>query len=491
MAGPIILQVNMTNIDVSVNVDVHLDPGAAFVETDAARPPVAPTTAGPHRYTIYVPNNDQSIVNVGQGVTGDTRIKDTGITGKTNSHIHWEVKGKANKTLVTLGGPATDSVLTAFDATVPTKSTGYAMVTDGPAWHDSKGQHYMVSRTADVIIRTHGEKKTAALHSDTGDISIAAGHKIAIGAKGEVWVGADVDGTVEDKKFEKVIDGEVGKWLANKAAKTVMTAADTYYSWAAVAAKAADVQKKAKDGKDGWETETNWSKAKFIIDIAKIASTVGRYATEFFVPGKVSIVATTFAGMTGNIAASIYGNLSASVTSVLSASLLGGTASVKGFLWTSVWSGIGTSIKSIKDVEVKADKGKTKVQAKKDVEISSETTTVKVTGEQFVQVNSVSQVVFIHGKVGTYMGAAGSEGYGAYALEKELSLGKFTSCGDFKNVSPVSEEGIMLSPDHHDFEHHGAKVTLKKGEMLLKAKKAYTMQTDGNAKIEAVKVLIG
>lgn len=446
----------------------------------------AAPTNDPNRYTVHVPFD---LTTLSLGKESSRWIKDPGITGRTKHHIHFHTTEEP-KTMVSLGGPAANEGFDGFDGGVIKKNAGFSMVTDGNAWLDAKKQVYVVSRTEDVIIRTHAAK-TAALHSDLGDVSIAAKKKVSMGTVGDIWIGADIAGHVEDKKFEKVIDGEVGKWIANKSAKTLLTAVDTYYSAAAVFAKAADVEKKSKDGVSGWELEDNWSKAKFIVDLVKVSSTISRYATEFTSEGKVSIMASTFAGMTGNIAASVFGNLSASLTSLLSASVLGGTASVKGILWTSIWSGVQTSIKSIKDVEVKAEKGKVKITGKKETEIIAQDGPMKVTGEKEVYVSSATKCVVVHAPKVVAIAAGDANGFGLRAEADWVFVGKMSTPKNFVGMGKEPQLGIEFTNDKVEMRKESSGLTLDGSLALLESPEIKLHAKDSNVTVNGAKILLG
>lgn len=446
----------------------------------------APPTGDPNRYTVYVPFD---LTTFSLGKESSRWIRDPGITGRTQHHVHFHTT-ETPKTMISLGGPAAHEGFAGFDGDVIKRNGGFSMVTDGNAWLDAKKQFYVVSRTEDVIIRT-AAAKTAALHSDLGDVSIAAKKKVSIGTAGDIWIGADTDGHVEDKKFEKVVDSEVGKWIANKTVKTMLTAVDTYFAAEAVFLKAADVEKKSKDGVSGWDTETNWSKAKFIVDLGKVASTIARYATEFTLEGKVSIMATSFAGMTGNVAASVFGNLSASLTSLVSASVLGGSASMKGILWTSVWSGVQTSIKSIKDVEIKAEKGKLKASGKTDAEVVCQSGPLKLTGDTDVRLSSATTSVVVHAPKVASIAAGDGNGYGVRAEPEWIFVGKMSSPKNFMGMSKDPDSGLEITPDKIEIRQKQSAITFDGSLALLEAPEIKLHAKDSNVTINGAKILIG
>src|SRR5262245_16013822 len=108
------------------------DPDLAKDAAKSNRPDVATPTGGPHRLTFIVPSPDKTKVNFGQKCP--THIDDVGITGQTDTHVHWHTQ-VAKPTLVTLGGPATSVGITSTDANLAKRIEGYGMFTDGQAWH--------------------------------------------------------------------------------------------------------------------------------------------------------------------------------------------------------------------------------------------------------------------------------------------------------------------------------------------------------------------
>ena len=466
----------------------------ANMETDAVAP--ANPTAGPHRVTFVVPSPDHTTVSF--GAAASTRINDPGITGRTDTHVHWHVAtGDTTQGVVILGQGSQDVRLTDYDGSVVSTVNGYALVTYGDAWHDAKGQQYIVSRENDIVVRTSGAQKTAVVQSDTGKVLVSGGGDISVGTKGSMWLGADPDATIEDKKFKKVFDGDVGKWISNKAVKAGMTLADLYFSWLPIAAKAEDVEKRAAKGEGGWEIEKNWDKAKFLVDMTKIASTITRYATEFVVPGKVSMFASTYAGMTGVIGASMFGNLSASVSSLLSASVLGGTSSVKGFLWTSIWSGVQTSVKSIKNVELKGENGEAKVIGKTEVQVVCGSGPVRVQGEKDARVNSVTGAAALHGATMAYVGAGKVTGFGVKANTSGIDVGRISSAARVFNGSGAefdAKNKIHIKQDELCATIGSSKLTMTPDRVQLEAKSAHGLKVSKNGNVDLKskgKVLIG
>src|SRR4051812_49101371 len=80
---------------------------ADTVDVDKDTVTVAKPTTGPNRYTIHVPTET---TRLSAGAASGHWVTDKGITGYTDSHVHFETKAKA-KTVVSLGGPAETSAI--------------------------------------------------------------------------------------------------------------------------------------------------------------------------------------------------------------------------------------------------------------------------------------------------------------------------------------------------------------------------------------------
>jgi hypothetical protein len=132
------------------------DPDLVDKEKDNT-PPIATPTKGPHRMTFVVPHDDESVVNIGKADPGAHRINETGITGMTKSHIHWQTTEEP-KTIISLGKPAPSLTVASSHENLIATIKGYGLFTEANAWHDAKEQFYMVSRTEDISMRTMGKK---------------------------------------------------------------------------------------------------------------------------------------------------------------------------------------------------------------------------------------------------------------------------------------------------------------------------------------------
>jgi hypothetical protein len=112
------------------------DPPAGFDPSEASRPEPAKPTAGPHRYTIYVPYDEKARINVG---APHPDHGEPGIAMRTKTHFHAWV-GDGLDTSLSLGAPATT---TCFGTNRETY--GYALATAGHSNHIAAFQVAMTS----------------------------------------------------------------------------------------------------------------------------------------------------------------------------------------------------------------------------------------------------------------------------------------------------------------------------------------------------------
>lgn len=470
-----------------------LDPGTAGMLDAEVTPKAGKQTHDEHRLSFLLPNSDATALHLGAETKGG---KDRGIRGLTEKHVHFEVTSE-NKTLITLGGPMQETKFPAGDGnTAATGTKGYAMATEGTAWHVAAKQHVLKSITDDLLLASEGQGKTAALHSLHGPVSIAGDDDVSMGTPANVWIGADPGGVVKQAKFQKGFEDGWSKFFANKCEKGLMSLLDLTQSMHALITKEMSVAAAAKEGQNGWENESNWSKAKQLVDLGKVISLVVRWCADNLdsnAAGKVSIAATTFASITGDIAASLYGNLSASVTSPVSASLLGGTASVKGLVWGSLWSAVGTSVKSLKDVDIKAENGELKMKGGKTAELSTGGT-LKLAGKKNAQL-CADVTAFVHGKAETQVACgAESEGTGLLMKPDALWLGKMQDPSKLDGIVDDKQRLEINAKDKVIFlgmEERGLKIETSKVMLRHNSGACGLVMDDSGTEIDGAKLLFG
>lgn len=458
----------------------------------ASRPAAASPTSGPHRYTIVVPNaggnGENSIVNIGQAAL--SRINDTGITGKTKSHVHWHTTEAATMTLVSLGIHTNEGFAGLDGTNWQAVNTGFMMTTNADSFLDAEGQMYVVSRSNNVVVRAQSGVVRVLADGGTGNVEVMGKNDVMLGGKHNVYLIADPAAVITPPTpKEKITDG----WPAasiGKGVKEVMTLLDLAGTaqglWSTIG-----TQNTISDDnfKSGWINDPN-STAKFWVDIAKFISTIGRYAAGS-AAGQVKIYADTFAGMSGSVAGSLYGGLSASVTSPVSASLLGGTASVKGLAWTSVWAGMGASLKTLwGKADLKSEFGKAQVSSKQDVAIASKEGGATVKGKKNVSVSSDGPAA-IHGKTTlTALGGPGN-GHGIFSDESHIHVGKFTKADDYASPAPEKSQSMTVTSDKLELTFKSGSVAVDDNQVAMAGKAIAIEASSGNVTVKGSKVLLG
>jgi hypothetical protein len=436
------------------------DPRDADQEEDAAEAPqTANATTDPNRYTIYVPV-DQTVFSLGKG--SSTWIKDDGITGKTKKHIHFEVK-EEDKTIVVLGGPALDSGLCGWEGdSIAAQNKGYAMVTDGFAWHEAKEQHVILCSEGDVMVRTSGESKFAGVQSDSGKVLVFGGEAVTLGSPAGVTIGATPGVTPVDLKHE---GGFLDQWTPNYGAKIgsfLATVGEVGTGIAALVGSLRKAERYGESGKPGFVETRAASAVKMVADMALTLSTMARAVIEFRgkeMAGSVGITGQNFVGITAGVGASMYGQVASAVVSAGQAELLGGvSALVKGLLWTEIAGGIGTALTALGNIEIAATKGEIEIAAKKEVKISAYEEHVLITAKGNAQLVSNTEHAMVWGKESAFLGA---KGYAVEAKEDVLTLGKATAPENFK--APAIDNNCII-------EMKDAAIMVKRGDSMLRLK---------------------
>jgi hypothetical protein len=468
-----------------------LDPASSQAfDFESVPPPGKPTTEA-HRLTMSLPNSDHTSLSLGAKDSGHL---DTGIRGQTDQHVHFEVRGGEEiwRTFVSLGVPVNEpAVKSELSPNAPKQVHGYGMFTHGAAWQESRWKHTIHSARGDVAITTAGEDMHAVLHATAGKVSVAGKNDVTVATAHNLWMGADIAGTVEKDEFDKAFEGKVGKWAANKVAKTAVTMIEFFQSMQQLALKLSDYVDAPKDGENSWSRQPVASKVKTAVDTAKLISTFARFVHEFDAPGKAAVFATTYASMTGDIAASVYGNASATLASVLSASVVGGTASLKGLAWASVFSGIQTSIKSMRDVEIKADAGTLKARGHKSAELSAADGNLKLAAKTDAQL-CADKVAFINGTTDAIVTAGKGAGYGARFQKDKAVIGTMSRVDSLAeaNAAPI-QHLTMVRDDYVELQAKDTSLKMAKDRCeLIRKHKGVSIRDDGTY-VDGEKVFVG
>ena len=206
-----------------------------------------------------------------------------------------------------------------------------------------------------------------------------------------------------------------------------------------------------------------------------------------------SVYSSGGASMVGDISASMFGNLSASVTSVMSASVLGMTASLKGFLYTSLWAGSELSVKSRKDLKLEGENGKGSLKSKKAMYMASTTEGVIVQGEKDVRLNSVSGKAFVHGKTDAVFASGPGGGFGVAAKEDELHVGMMTAVDKFKAAGKDASEALVFKKGSSaELGFKDGSVYIQEGLVKIESPEIKLIaKSGGDVKVNGAKILLG
>ncbi len=471
------------------------DPDLVDKEKDNT-PVIATPTKGPHRMTFVVPHDDESVVNVGKADPGPHRINETGITGMTKSHIHWQTTEEP-KTIISLGKPAPSLTVASSHENLIAKIKGHGLFTEANSWQDSKLQFYMVSREKDISMRTMGEGQVASMQSDTGRALMWGGENSTVASPKGVIIGADTSMTLQDVNLEGAWNDGWRKELYAQVGKTIDTVGEVATSALAILMSIAKTKTVGTEGKSGPGTRGRvGSKVKLIADLALLTSSVLRGWDEieqYEPPGTTAIYGEKNISMTAGVGATMFGQIASSVVSLGQAGLVGGvSALVKGLMYTEVASGMGTGITSIKDVEIAATTGKLEISAKKEAVFAVEDGPVVITAaKKIAQLNCNDGAAALHGTESGYIGAGKSSGFGMQAKDDNLKLGKANAAGNFESPGIDATASMTFEASEIKIVMQQSKVEMQAAETKISVGGGSVQITPSQVKIDAPMIMLG
>lgn len=478
--------------DLGEKLSPHVtDPFVDTVDGQAHRPATAHTTAGPHRYTILVPNQgENSILSLGQAdPAGAPRLNDTGLTGASKTHVHFHTTEGPNTTMIALGGP-TRHGWAGYKGNQLASNAGFMMVTQNNAWLDAENQFYVVSRTKDVVVRS--ALKKVKIQADTENVEIGAKTDVTIGANNGVTIIADASATLNDAGYTAAFDASFWQIAGTKAYNAAVTAGDVATAAFGLFGGIKGAVKKGDNGKTGWANTPTWEKPALIMDAANFVSGITQYIHQLTNPsGSATLAGSKYAGMNAGIGAAVYGNVTAGIASAVSTNVLGGTAGLKALTYGGVWAGLVLGLTSLKKAALRAEGDELTLFGKKDVNLTSEIGKVTVTGDKDVQMNSNAGAAFVHGKTAVYAGAGGGAGYGLSASGSELKLGKMSAADKPSAPSPVQDEGLWLNDNGFLVQFKGTKVRVQDAEFKVNGVPKIKLNADSEVSVKAGKILLG
>jgi hypothetical protein len=515
----IVTQLDLTELQ-SALAPRLADPDSEFTSSEVIpRPDPANQTKGPHRYTIYVPHDDGSKINVGAAHWPFS----PGIGMATKTNISFETYGES-PTFMSLGVPPLDLGLGDSNA------SGYSLYTSKYSNHIAKQQLTISSQDESVGINAATD---VVVHAKAGNVSVEAGdgatvkgQKVTISASTGAVINADwadIAGAVfmigaDTASFAAPLAGlkgpqaganaKTGASTANFVAGFIsgnakklkeqwIAAASGHVNYflthvATIAGLALSFKKTWKEPKKGasaWEIKS--AKATYAMSV--VAELMAIYkefpkAADPTAPGCISIDAESAIAMSAKGAITVNGANGVALTGFKGVSMGGLTASMKGHKEATVFGGLGASLKSLAgDVAMSSDLKGATVKGKKDVEMSSEAGKATFTGNLDTQLNSITAKTFVHGKTAVF---AGTTEYGMVAKNDGVEIGIITGGADFGGAA-VADKGLSVSGDGVVLAFTaGSSLTMSSSEADLTSGKL-TFKSDSTVTIKGSNINIG
>ncbi len=403
--------------------EISNEPGKAEVKDFAQYKQVlqGKTSFTTHRYTIEVPDEgEHSVLNLGHGDKGRD-LPDAGISARTFSHIHLHTQNAESSSMVALGGPTgakRDGLIDPKAALGLNK--GISAVTNGHLWAEAQEQLNLASYKSQAVLRAH--EKQVRVQADKANVEVGSGESVVVGGAKNVSIVANSDVSTGDNAYGTAFTKELTEKAGLIAGKDLVAVQDIWTACALVwnALTVTDeVYKKGSTGKEPKKNDVH----KTTVDGIKAMSSILRLIAGKDAGGQVKIAAETFASMTGMVGASMYGHLSASVSSLLSASVVGGTASLKGIKWASVWARDGLSLRTKNgSASLKSDTGKVGIIAKDEVNVASEAG-VNIGGDGYAELKSNQGYAFVAAPKTSRMCAGFGSGMGVVLTSSAAYIG--------------------------------------------------------------------
>jgi hypothetical protein len=465
-----------------------IDPALAeTVEMDIDLVTVAQPTAGPNRYTIHVPTET---TRLSLGAASGRWITDKGITGYTDSRIHFETKA-GSRTVVSLGGPATKSTLSGLEKAAPLASHGYSMVTIKNAWHDAEKQHYLLSRTADVTLRTMGRGKRAVIQAASGIVDLTGGKEVNI-AGGGVAIGAHDHMKFEDVKYDENWEGETPHSLAAKRSAQFSTISAAAFTAHSLATTAVALRKRYKKGKLHFVPDDIADVIEWGIDLVEFYNAKGEieelFAKEEAVEDCIKIDAEKDFGISAGGQASFFAvksmTLMSSIWSSVSAVV---SAGIKGTLFAGV-AGAYTSLKGYSKIELGCDLGDSLFDAKKNLSISAENSFIAV-GKELAKVAGEKHAYFSSGD-NAWLGVTAGGGWGLRFNAEGIMIGKATSANTMKSATISPDRSIKIEKASFTLKSASTVMTIGKNSVEAKSSSVKLHAKDSDVRVAGKKVLI-
>lgn len=433
----------------------------------------ADPTGGPNRFTIHVPTDTTRLSLGAKSGAWDT---DIGITGHTEAHIHFETKAGADKTVVSLGEPATTAAITghgaeaegehAASALAPVGTQGYSMVTAQRAWHFSMGQHYALSQAGDISVRTMGAGKRAVIQAENGFVDVNGGKEVNL-TGGSISIGAQSGIQFDEACYGKAWTAKTPTSVAAENVSYGMDCISILFAIHDLILGPVATYRKGVPKKQDLVDLVFTDVAKWVADLAMYKKAVDSLGAgishDTAAPGCVKISAENDIGCVGGTDVGLFGLKGAVLGAALSASVSAGLmASLKGTLFAGVGS-VLSSLKAVKAMEVVSDHGDVGIGAKKNVEITADEEFLAA-GEELAQVTSEDAVLLGSSKrvwIGT------GKGFGMLLDNEGIAFGKAEEADKMLTAKITDASAIRIDKGKIEIRGTDACVTLSDDLCLI------------------------
>lgn len=420
---------------------------------------VAPPQGGPDRLTIYVPVADhaglQTVLHLGQEHA--ELPFSTGIYGLSKEHIHWHTG--ACETCVSLGEKAAH-IGWAPDG-MPSISTGYAMVTQGNAYHHADKQHLFTS-TGDMIGNA-SLAGTAVLQSQGDVVEVTSNERLHLSATNNLYLTQSwsftPEATLQLKGEQSWPQKSANTALAKYPAMVAKGAslAQTGYSLLMALAGAF---RKANARQAGWTVGAPLALVKAAAAAVKFKAAKSGFTEA---PHSIKGRSSGAVGIWGHRAAALFGQQTASMGSLGHALMGGATADVKGYGSAGVW-GVDTVLASTKSSTAVSSFGGTAAVAGKRVSIASKAAVKMASSRSLASLRGGSHAA-MYGSSRAYVGC--DAGYGLVVDGGSIAFGALSSHADFGAAEVKEDHAVVVKEDSITFRKGDCKVVLSSDVVSL------------------------
>lgn len=472
------------------------DPGITNLIDTPEHPAPAAQTTDPHRITFMLPNSENTIFSLGEAAPHDAKhINNTGITGRTDQHVHFHTTDGELQTMLVLGhGASADEQLNGYKGNVLQRGNGFLVATEANAWISAKDYVYAVAREVDVVVRAAGEKggPSVLVQSDEGPVYMR-GEGVVLSGKNEVIIAANT----KSEKLDPDYNARVQTTLVEESQKSWNEWATTGLEVAQIVTGVMDAvrglaqeRKEAQKENAGWKAKSWAEFAEIVVECAKMYKVLSGAFKAHETPGSVAMHAEHEIGISAAGGLELFAKMGAAIASTLGVDIIGATTGMKALTFAGVWAGINASVSAGNAVGISAGK-EAKISGKKEVKITSKEVKIGASEAAIIQAPEEEGTAVLYGAHSAYVAA---EGYGMKATKSNLCIGKLTSAAHFSKATPASTSTIQMTDDHINLFAKGAGVTLDGSNLKIFSKgdaAVFKLSDAGQVVGDASKILLG